>query len=147
MMKPRKRNREWMHHPAAEEAEWNQVTGFLSTGNAAMWASLDGGGVSNQFCVHEGTSNKTCLADDLVMQTYRTDESLCTSPWSSCQIFPFRLFLLFLLSHQQSCHKGDYLLKKLWIIQEAPMVMVIALSYCFPDTLVSVCPEWFSHDC
>lgn len=69
MMKPRKRNREWMHHPAAEEAELNQVTGFLSTGNTAMQASSDGGGVSNEFCVHEGTSNKMCLADDLVMQT------------------------------------------------------------------------------
>ena len=115
MMKPRKRDKDWIHHLAPEEVELNQVTGFLSAGNTAIWASLDDGEVSNEyeFCVHERTSNKMYLAHDLVMQTYETDRSLCTSPWSSCQIFPFRWFLLFLLSHLQSCQEEDHLLKEL----------------------------------
>lgn len=148
MMKPRKRNREWINYLSSEEVELNQVTGFISAGNTAIWARLDGGEVPNEyeFCVHEGTCEKMCSADDLVMQTRKTDRSSCSCPWSSCQIFPFGLFLLFLLSHLQNCQKEVHLLKELWVIQKPPMVMVIALTYYFLDTLVCICPDRFSHD-
>lgn len=36
MIKPRKRNRQWIDYLAPEKVQLNQVTGFLSAGNTAV---------------------------------------------------------------------------------------------------------------
>lgn len=77
-MKCRKENIKWVNHPGPEEVEVNRVTGLLSAGNSAIWASLDRDVVSYEYriCVHVGTSNIMYLDNDLVMQT--NSRLLCT---------------------------------------------------------------------